>query len=84
MFVLNIMTSNDFGMGGCEASVPDAAGPSQVEVFSLCNGRSRGCGWLFHTVDEMNPTSVDMKNMPLPLFTGLQSSPVGFLDFSHQ
>lgn len=33
MLVLNIMVSDDFGMGGHEADVPDAAGPSQVEAF---------------------------------------------------
>ena len=55
MFVMSIMGSNDFGMGGREANVPDAAGPSQVEAFSLRNGRSRGCGSLFRTVVERNP-----------------------------
>lgn len=33
MLVLNIMVSDDLGMGGCEANVPDTAGPSQVKAF---------------------------------------------------
>ena len=66
------MVSSDFGMGGCEANVRDAAGPSQVEAFFLFGcGRSRGCDSLFPKVDERNPTSIDdwyMKNIPLPFF----------------